>query len=87
MEFTELDDWKSFLETIAPTAQKPDCVQHLIDEDRRENERLEQILQTLSPRDQSSQGTCNTHRQSSLRRLHFLDNPYAVSAIRRRESR
>jgi hypothetical protein len=87
MEFTELDDWRSFLEAIAPTTQKPDCVQHLIDDDRRENERLEQILQTLSLRDKSSQGTPNAHRQSSLRRLHFLDNPYAISAIRRRESR
>lgn len=87
MEFTELDDWKSFLEAIAPTTQKPDCVQHLIDEDRRENERLEQILQTLSLREQSTQGPHNTDRKSSLRRLHFLDNPYAISAIRRRESR
>lgn len=85
IELTELDDWKGFLESIAPRAQKPEYLKHLLEEDRLKNERAKEVFMTRSS--DSTHHATNSYESTSQRYWGLLDNPYVLSALRRRAQR
>ncbi|NBW39578.1 hypothetical protein EBR25_01100 [bacterium] len=82
VEFSEFDDWKGFLEKIAPNIQEPDFLDHVFKKEAEDNERLAQLFERHPNR--SDQPTPTKQRDSNRYLWGFIDNPFVITALRRR---